>query len=284
MRYDTPMDFDVRSGEYLFKHATDAGPQIDSAHHIPHSHHSFELFYFISGDGKYYVGEEAYTLYPGSILLIRPGVMHHLHIRDTEPYERIVIRFPEDDLAEALREGLSQKDNFYFVRNSEVGKEILQLDVHFSNIVDDMILSTFKIALYLILTYIINFRPDKSGANAENDKITRVVDYIDRHLTDIDSLESLCRELHMSKSALSKLFTSEMGVPIMRYIRYKKCVTAQALLQKGIPPTVAYAEAGFNDYFSFYRMYTQIYKHAPSRGKWAHSATEGTENCNNNGV
>ena len=265
------MNFDVRSGDYLFKHATDDVSLIDSTNHVTHSHHSFELYYFISGDGEYYVGDVAYKLYPGSILLIRPEVQHRLHIRNTEPYERIVIRFPEDDLTESFREGLSKKDNFYFVRNSEVGKEILQLDVHFSNIVDDMILSTFKITLFLILTYIINFQPDKSGANAENDKITRVVDYIDRHLTDINSLESLCKELHMSKSGLCKLFTGEMGVPVMRYVRYKKCVTAQALLQKGMPPTLAYTEAGFNDYSSFYRTYTQIYKHSPSKAKEAGS-------------
>lgn len=162
-----------------------------------------------------------------------------------------------------------------------VRDEILQLDVHFSNIVDNMILSTFKIALHLILTYIINFQPDKSGANKENDKITQVVDYIDHHLTAIDSLESLCGALHMSKSALSKLFTSEMGVSVMRYIRYKKCVTARALLQKGVPPTTACGEAGFNDYSSFYRMYTRIYKHAPSQGKWTLPAIEETENRKN---
>ena len=261
------MNFDVRSGEYLFKHATEEICDIDSSHHIPHSHHSFELYYFISGEGEYYVGDIGYRLYPGSILLIRPGVKHHLVIKDTETYERIVIRFPEDDLPDTIRDGLRQKDNFYFVRNSEVGKEILQLDVHFSNIADDMILSTFKVTLYLILMYIISFRPEQSGANADNEKLTEVVNYIDRKLTSIESLDSICKAMHMSKSALSKMFTEEMGVTIMSYIRYKKCVTAHSLIQKGVPPTEAFAEAGFNDYSSFYRTYRSIYRQAPSHNK-----------------
>ena len=209
------MNFDIRSGEYLFKHATDEVGEIDIAHHIPHSHNSFELYYFISGEGEYYVGDVGYRLYPGSILLIRPGVEHHLLIKDNEPYERIVIRFPEDDLSDVILEELRKKENFYFVRNSEVGKEILHLDTHFLNISDDMVLSSFKISLYLILIYIINFQPEKSGANAENERITRIVEYIDNHLTDIESLDYLCKGLHISKSALSKLFSEEMGVPIM---------------------------------------------------------------------
>ena len=49
--YNVGMNFDIRSGEYLFKHATDEVPQIDAAHHPSHRHHSFELYYFISGEG-----------------------------------------------------------------------------------------------------------------------------------------------------------------------------------------------------------------------------------------
>ena len=263
------MNFDVRSGEYLFKHATEEVAEIHSSHHSPHSHNSFELYYFISGEGEYFVGDVGYRLYPGSILLIRPGVEHHLKIKDTETYERIVIRFPEDDLPDSIRDGLIQKDNFYFVRNSEVGKEILHLDVHFSNISDSMILSTFKVTLFLILMYIISFRPEQSGANSDNAKITTIVDYIDRNLTEIESLDAICKALHVSKSALSKIFTDEMGIPIMKYIRYKRCVTAHSLIEKGVPPTKAFSQAGFSDYSSFYRIYTQIYRHAPSHKKRA---------------
>ena len=266
MNHDA-VNYDVRSGEYLFKHATEEVAEIDSSHHVPHSHHSFELYYFLSGEGEYYVGDVGYRLYPGSILLIRPGVEHHLLIKDTETYERIVIRFPEDDLSDVIREGLWQKDNFYFVRNSEVGKEIQHLDVHFSNIADSMILATFKATLFLILMYIISFRPEKSGANADNAKITAIVDYIDQNLTEIESLDSICKALHISKSALSKIFTDEMGVPIMKYIRYKRCVTAHSLIQKGMPPTEAFSEVGFSDYSSFYRVYKQVYRHSPSFGK-----------------
>lgn len=46
-----------------------------------------ELFFFLKGEGKYVVGENVYTLKPGTFLRIPAGVLHQLEASGTEELE-----------------------------------------------------------------------------------------------------------------------------------------------------------------------------------------------------
>lgn len=259
------MNYDVRSGELVFKHSTDEHPDSTSRRFQPHFHSdTYELFYYISGDAEFEIDGLTYELRSGTMLLIKPKVNHHIKLKSADKaYERITIRFRETDLPSNIRAKLRETNNIYFVRNSELSNELLRLDVHFMNLDRDLLFYTFQNSLNVILSYVINYQPFDEVVNL-SDEVKNITNYIEDNLTRIENLNTICNDLHMSKSALCKKFTDGVGMPIMTYIRIRKCVLANALIAKGEKPTQIYKDCGFNDYASFYRAYKKTYKNMPS--------------------
>ena len=265
MNYNIDMLFDVRSGSILFKHSLDEKPDKNNVRFQPHIHEdTYELFYFISGDAEFMVGNNIYDLRSGTLLLIRPGVRHNLIVRSDKPYERITIRFNDHEIPREIRNKLAGTENLYFVRNTQLSNEIMRLDVHYSNMDEKWILYTFRNSLNVILSYVVNYSPSEEKMDL-SDEIKGITNYIDDNLVRIDSLSMLCNELHISRSALCKKFSEGYGIPIMTYVRVRKCLYASVLIENGGKPTEVYKQCGFNDYPSFYRAYRKYLHHTPSK-------------------
>ena len=58
-----------------------------------HAHDRYELYCFLHGQGYYTVEGHDYPLSPGSLLMMRDGETHKLHISPTRTYERIALHF-----------------------------------------------------------------------------------------------------------------------------------------------------------------------------------------------
>lgn len=251
----------------MFKHSIDENPMEIRDKYQPHYHeNTYELFYFINGDASFMIDYQNYDLRSGTMLLIKPGVVHNISIKSDKVYERVTMRFSEFDLPKNLRERLSKTENIYFVRNSELSNEILRLDTHYQNLDSDWIVYAFRNSLNVILSYVANY--EQFDDNAEyNEEITQVINYIEDNLFQIDDLKDLCHNLHSSKSALCKKFTDIVGVPIMTYIRIKKLIVAKKQIEEGNNPTDIFKQCGFNDYSTFYRAYKKIFHESPSLTK-----------------
>ena len=261
------MGFDIRSGTDLYKHSIDEIPNTGDADYLPHKHSkSYELFYFVSGDADFNISGNFYEMRNGTLLLIKPGQVHNINFKSNKPYERIVIRFKEEDIDPKLAERLKETDNIYFVRNSQLSNEILRLDNHFSNIDNDWILFTFHNSLQVILSYVVNYKPSESFYN-HSEEIQSITNYIDDNLLNIQDIDSICKDLSISKSALCKKFTDAVGLPIMSFVRLKKAILARSLIEKGEKPTEVFNKCGFNDYATFYRTYKKFFKQEPSATK-----------------
>lgn len=58
----------------------------------PHHHEFYELYFFISGNTDYVVGNARYSLEPGDMLFVPPDMIHSPVFRDFEAqYERYVV-------------------------------------------------------------------------------------------------------------------------------------------------------------------------------------------------
>ena len=80
----------------------------------------------------------------------------------------------------------------------------------------------------------------------------------------VDYVEEIARALHMSKSALYKVFTRQFKTPIMTYVRTQKCMLARDLIHDGMSATEAAEKLGFAHYSSFYRDYIQVFGSPPT--------------------
>ena len=258
------MEFDVRSGNYTFKHSLTPIPDMDETRFKEHYHTMYELLYFIKGDASFRVKDTTYSLKSGDLLVVQPGEHHNLILRSQSPYERMVLRFDPVDVNPALRRYLPSLDSVYFIQNTPLSAEFSHLDSHYSSVRKDMILSTFISSLNIILAYLVSSDELIQQADLVNKDIKPIIDYISNHLADIQSIDDLSNALHLSKSSIYKIFHKQFDTPIMSYIRTQKIMLARTMLNEGTPATEVAIRLGFIHYSSFYRDYYKVFKETPS--------------------
>jgi AraC-like DNA-binding protein len=272
--------FHQTHGDYMAHHSIDATP-IEADFPL-HAHPHCEVFYFIKGEGYYTVEGRDYPLVPGNILLLRDGEIHKLHISPDHPYERMAIHFPLDSVLEqgtpfatlrALFLERSPGCSNLFVPQSNDSAAFLQSC--FSRICrpcrdKDEFDLRLKAHLPPLLTELYNLRAEQNGATAagrreDNSAVPEIIDYINRHLTEIEGLAELERRFFISKSTLNRLFSESTGSTVWEYVIIKRLHAARRLLLDGKSAALAAAACGFGDYSAFYRQYRRIFGESPRR-------------------
>ena len=236
-----------------------------------HTHELYELYYFVGGSGIYRVEGTPYPLEHGDILIMRPAEAHYIDITDIKPYTRLSINFNSELLSKIDPNGrllapfnnrkigtynLYRADNF----NSDAYK------VFINNIISDSsdrrvqtitnllpLLNEISIAFGLVTETEINKSLD-----------SRIIGYINRHLSEDITLDDICDRFYISKTHLCRIFKKATASPVGEYITAKRLVNARQLILSGTPPTKAYLQCGFRDYSVFYRAYKKKYCVPPS--------------------
>lgn len=102
--------------------------------------------------------------------------------------------------------------------------------------------------------------------NHKQQKIKKIIEYINDNLTNHISLEDIANHFYMSREYLCKLFKEGTGFTVNKYISYKRIVLVREYNLKGMSLAVACEKVGFNDYSAFYRAYHKIMNESPSQG------------------
>lgn len=260
----TVMEFDVRYGTYTFKHEITDCPEMTPASFPDHYHACYELLYFIQGDADFMIQQNRYSLNPHSLLVIRPGEHHQVVLKSTSLYERIVIRFEESALQNILRRRMNTLDHVYSIAGTELSEELLRLDTLHERMQEAYVFPAFAAQLNVIIAALMSSSGLVRRADEVNESFRSIIRYIDTNLTNINTIDDLCTRLHLSRSAVQKIFTRQLHTPIMSYIRVQKIMLAHRLLAEGTSAAETAIHCGFRDYSSFYRAYTKIYGHTPT--------------------
>lgn len=266
-------------GDCMAHHSIDATP-IEADFPL-HAHPHCEVFYFIKGDGYYTVEGRDYPLSPGTILLLRDGEIHKLHISPDHPYERMAIHFPLDAVLEqgspfgALRSLFLDRSpgcgNLFLPQQ---GDSAAFLQACFSRICrpcHDSKEFDLRLKAHLppLLAELYSLREDQIGtpppmARRESSSIMpEIIDYINRHLTEIGGLAELEHRFFISKSTLNRLFSESTGSTVWEYVIIKRLHAARRMLLDGKSAALAAAATGFGDYSAFYRQYRRIFGESP---------------------
>ncbi|MBQ5960155.1 MAG: helix-turn-helix transcriptional regulator [Firmicutes bacterium] len=261
------MEFDIRYRSYVFKHSCTDQPDLSQEHFPPHFHTAYELLFFVRGDAYLALQHTQYSIRPGSLLVIKPGEYHNIVFRSEAPYERYVIRVNPISLRRGMAELLSRTQSVYYIAGTPLEEEFYRMDSHLSFLQENTHVNACIGSMDLILSYLINSDSLIQHADYINNDSKRVLDYIDTHLVEVHSIDDLVRGLHMSKSALYRIFSMQLETPPMNYVRTQQCLLAHNLLAEGVPATEVSARLGFSHYSSFYRSYQQVFHASPSEKK-----------------
>lgn len=235
-----------------------------------HIHDRCEIFYFISGVAEYLVEGSVYPLKPGSLLIMRPGEAHCLHVSGEGSYERYAVNFPlslldgidpERKLMGVFTDRALGSDNLYELPGME-GVFAKMCRTGLSNYERDLYIST-QIASLLLRIEELQADPDSfslSPAGTGSD----IVDYVNKHLLGPISTAEIASHFYLCESQINRVFKKATGAPLWEYITAKRLIWAREQITGGTPAYIAASQCGFNDYSNFYRAYRKRYKISPS--------------------
>lgn len=107
-----------------------------------------------------------------------------------------------------------------------------------------------------------------TGVNAKplvlDERVKKTIDYINNHLEDIKTLDSLAEKLAISPRYLRRLFGQQVGMSIQRFCLWVKLRIALSHIATGESFTEASHVAGFSDSAHFSRTFSNMFGIAPS--------------------
>lgn len=246
----------------------------DPTQHFMHTHTELELFYFISGQASYRVEGSLYPLRPGDILIMNMAEAHSLVPEGDAPYERISVHFSPELLTETLNSrllvpfterGLGAGNRY---AAAELPGEFIRpcLDRLFACGAADGESGVLAYLVPLLQELHTVWQKRSPAVQEENQQLgSRLVAYINRHLTELDSLQQLEQEFFLSPSQINRVFRRFTGSSVWEYVQLKRLFAARQLLHTGVLPNRAAAACGYREYSTFYRAYKKRFGHPPQQ-------------------
>ncbi len=244
-----------------------------------HSHDFSEIYLFLQGSASYIIEDCKYSLLPGDLLIIPPGKLHQLDIKDSsETYERYVlwidqrylkrISTPRTDLATCFLR--AAEDSAFLIRNAVLADKIQRLldaaceePASFGcDIENEERIKTLLIALG---QHFMQHSAESAVTGTSNAVVTGAIDYISEHITEDLSLDRIAAALFVNKFYFAHIFKEMTNTPPHRYILKKRLVLAKQLLEQGISVTDVYSRCGFSDYTNFFRAFKNEFGITPKQ-------------------
>ena len=245
-----------------------------------HTHAYTEVYLFCEGDVDMEIDGKKHPLRPGEVLVLPPDTPHRAIIREDEkPYRRFVFWLSED-FCTALRaespdymylfdRARAENDYVYPMDPLEFNglrSQIFTLleELHTDHFGRDSQIGLHVRQLLLMLNRIVWQKDSQKGKKGSRPGYQRITDYIHENLGGDLSLDTLSRELFLSKYYIAHLFQENTGISVHQYITKKRLSACVEAMQSGQPINEVYSRLGFLNYSSFYRAFLKEYGCSPT--------------------
>lgn len=237
---------------------------VDTSQYIQHSHDDYEIYMFLEGDSRYIIEDKVYPLEKNDIIIVRKNEMHRVFHNSSAKYARIVLMISPQFFRD---KGCPEYENAFLDIMKSAGNKIDSRTAHASGLYDAIMrfkkyTDSFKNlytpvaeSMVVEILYIINQLVSFASPEANNSQIMNVISYVNCNFTQKISLDFLEKEFFISKYHLCRQFRKITGHTVLGYIRNKRLIYANELIQKGYNKSEAATLAGFGDYSLYYRAY-----------------------------
>lgn len=252
-----------------------------------HTHTLYEVYYYVGEEGvaDYLVEGTEYHLRPHTVILLSPGVFHGIRVNNTQVYDRYTVHFSPELLGIERRQLLLScfqsteltSGQIYFegadAFNMRGVFEAFITCAHHTPELSEALAPALLEALLARVLIMSRARfplagPDEARRPERgNQTVEAIIAYLNEHFTQPITLDMLAERFFISKHYMNRAFYKATGTSVIDYLLKKRVTYAQQLIINGVYAAQAAAQAGFNEYTSFYRAYVKRFGHAPSRDR-----------------
>lgn len=262
--------------EFRLFHLRDAGVE-----EMEHHYHEFDkIVLFLSGTASYIIEGRSYFLQPWDVLLVSHHLIHKPVIDPNAPYERVVIYLDpgfirshstkDADLTACFRS--ARRRQFALMRSEGEERERLKdLLAQLEGAIADRGFGCDLLARtrFLQLMIHLNRAMDRDHTDRDREasrhdpKIERALSYINEHLSEELSVDTLAGQVYISKYHFMRRFKELTGCSVHQYITQKRLLAAARLLRSGVSAQNTCARCGFQDYSTFQRAFRRQFGMTP---------------------
>ncbi len=263
-----------------------------------HTHTYYEFYLFLEGDVILEIDKHSYPLTPGDIILIPPGIAHHAKINgDDVPYRRFVFWVSTAYLERLANASASYgylihraKDRKKYIFHNDIiafhaiQSRVFELieEMHEQRFGKEETISLCVDGLILHLNRTAYEQEHPKSRKEKQSLYQNLISYIDEHLDEDLSLESLSIHFFVSKYHIAHIYMENIGCSNQRYITKKRLEACRNALSSQTKVSSVYSMYGFKDYSSFYRSFQKEYGMSPKEYQDSRLHPELTSNVPSN--
>lgn len=244
-----------------------------------HYHDFNKILILLKGNINYTIEGKTYTLKPYDIVLVNEGEIHKASFINDSEYERIIIyvlpqfintyRDNDYDLNYCFNRAKKEHSNVLRIPSMEKSKlyqVCLELVHSFHD--NDFARELYQKILFLEFMIQLNRTALSNHVNfmdseTSNTKLLQILDYINTHLTEDITIDSLAQTFYLNRFYLMHFFKAETGYTIGNYITEKRLMLAKSFVSNGSSITEACYNSGFKNYSTFSRAFKKAYHTIP---------------------
>ena len=242
-----------------------------------HYHDFHKIVLCLSGQVTYMVEGRTYFLKPWDMLLVKAYDIHRPVVAERSEYERIVIWIRPEyietlDKDEDLNACFNERNIISLLSIPEKTKERLTRAIRGiereaerespgSSLLTGSYMNELLVYLY---RFIMGTDIEEEQNSIKYDsKIEEIMNYINGHLLEEMSVESIASHFYISKSYLMHKFKEETGYTLYNYIAQKRLTGARKMMASGENAAIVAEKCGFKDYGAFLRAFKKEFGVTP---------------------
>ena len=244
-----------------------------------HCHDFISMIYILSGSCTYTIGNTAYQVKKGDMLVFNPGVYHRKSMKPGEEILELHTGFGNICVEDLPKNHLIEPSACPVFSLSDYEQEFLKCssDICYEqeNTApgSELMLKINVMKLLVLFLKATRFEPQRSEKSLvsfdSSDKaviVSTLMTFLNENYMRPISLDTISKSIYLSPAYISKVFKEEMGESPINYLIKIRLSKARELLLEGSHSIKAVASTvGYEDVYYFSKLYKKYHNVSPSK-------------------